>query len=116
MLVGNKCNLTLEKEFQTDDAKAYAETLGIHFFETSAKDSTKVEQAFSTMAAEIKRTHGTTCCVLPPVACSNKREAECCVCVCVCSAHARAIVQVFRASEHDHTVTNSHTLCEYVST
>ena len=54
MLVGNKCDLTSKKVVQTDDAKAYAETLGIPFLETSAKDSTNVEQAFITMAAEIK--------------------------------------------------------------
>eukprot|EP00918_Siedleckia_nematoides_P077340 GHVU01169109.1.p1 GENE.GHVU01169109.1~~GHVU01169109.1.p1 ORF type:complete len:202 (+),score=54.66 GHVU01169109.1:191-796(+) len=54
MLVGNKCDLTSKKVVQTDDAKQYAETLGIPFLETSAKDSTNVEQAFITMAAEIK--------------------------------------------------------------
>lgn len=32
----------------------YAEQLGIPFLETSAKNSTNVEQAFMTMAAEIK--------------------------------------------------------------
>jgi len=54
MLVGNKCDLTSKKVVNTDDAKSYAETLGIPFLETSAKDSTNVEQAFITMAAEIK--------------------------------------------------------------
>lgn len=32
----------------------YADSLGIPFLETSAKSSTNVEQAFMTMAAEIK--------------------------------------------------------------
>jgi Ras-related protein Rab-1A len=54
MLVGNKCDLTSKKVVQMEDAKSYAETLGIPFLETSAKDSTNVEQAFITMAAEIK--------------------------------------------------------------
>ena len=54
MLVGNKCDLTSKKVVNTDEAKAYAETVGIPFLETSAKDSTNVEQAFITMAAEIK--------------------------------------------------------------
>merc|ERR1711939_184648 len=54
MLVGNKCDLTTKKVVNTDDAKAYAETVGIPFLETSAKDSTNVEQAFIMMAAEIK--------------------------------------------------------------
>lgn len=38
----------------TSVAKEYADSLGIPFLETSAKDSTNVEQAFITMAAEIK--------------------------------------------------------------
>ncbi|KOB71946.1 Rab1 protein [Operophtera brumata] len=47
LLVGNKCDLTTKKV-------QYAEQLGIPFLETSAKNSTNVEQAFMTMAAEIK--------------------------------------------------------------
>merc|ERR1711967_23596 len=54
MLVGSKCDLTTKKVVNTDDAKGYAETVGIPFLETSAKDSTNVEQAFIMMAAEIK--------------------------------------------------------------
>ena len=34
--------------------QAYADQLGIPFLETSAKSTTNVEQAFMTMAAEIK--------------------------------------------------------------
>ncbi len=30
MLVGNKCDLVSKKVVNTDDAKQYAETLGIH--------------------------------------------------------------------------------------
>ena len=36
----------------------YADQLGIPFLETSAKSSTNVEQAFLTMAAEIKSRMG----------------------------------------------------------
>lgn len=38
-----------------DGLQAFAEELGIPFLETSAKDSINVEQAFLTMAAEIKK-------------------------------------------------------------
>ena len=38
--------------------KEYAEQLGIPFLETSAKNATNVEQAFMTMAAEIKNRMG----------------------------------------------------------
>jgi hypothetical protein len=34
--------------------QAFADEIGIPFLETSAKNSTNVEQAFMTMAAEIK--------------------------------------------------------------
>lgn len=36
----------------------YADSLGIPFLETSAKNATNVEQAFMTMAAEIKNRMG----------------------------------------------------------
>lgn len=36
------------------DEKAFADEIGIPFLETSAKNATNVEQAFMTMAAEIK--------------------------------------------------------------
>lgn len=54
LLVGNKCDLTAKKVVEYTTANQYAEQLGIPFLETSAKNSTNVEQAFMTMAAEIK--------------------------------------------------------------
>ncbi|CAF4798656.1 ras-related protein Rab-1A [Pieris napi] len=54
LLVGNKCDLTTKKAVDYTTANQYAEQLGIPFLETSAKNSTNVEQAFMTMAAEIK--------------------------------------------------------------
>ncbi|VVC88387.1 unnamed protein product [Leptidea sinapis] len=54
LLVGNKCDLTSKKAVDYTTANQYAEQLGIPFLETSAKNSTNVEQAFMTMAAEIK--------------------------------------------------------------
>lgn len=36
------------------DAKEFADSLGITFIETSAKNASNVEQAFLTMAAQIK--------------------------------------------------------------
>jgi len=54
LLVGNKCDLTDSKLVHTHTAKAFADDLAIPFLETSAKDSINVEQAFLTMAAEIK--------------------------------------------------------------
>lgn len=42
----------------TTTAMDYANQLGIPFLETSAKNATNVEQAFMTMAAEIKNRVG----------------------------------------------------------
>lgn len=58
LLVGNKCDLTTKKVVDYTTAKEYADTLNIPFLETSAKNSTNVEQAFMTMAAEIKNRMG----------------------------------------------------------
>lgn len=58
LLVGNKCDLTAKRAVETQAAKEYAEQLGIPFLETSAKSSTNVEQAFLTMASEIKSRMG----------------------------------------------------------
>ncbi|CAL5340792.1 unnamed protein product [Camellia sinensis] len=55
LLVGNKCDLVENKVVDTQTAKAFADELGIPFLETSAKDSINVEQAFLTMAGEIKK-------------------------------------------------------------
>ncbi|XP_057968991.1 ras-related protein RIC1 isoform X1 [Malania oleifera] len=54
LLVGNKCDLTANKVVSYETAKAFADEIGIPFLETSAKSSTNVEEAFMTMAAEIK--------------------------------------------------------------
>uniref|UniRef100_A0A0N5A2V0 Ras-related protein Rab-1A n=1 Tax=Parastrongyloides trichosuri TaxID=131310 RepID=A0A0N5A2V0_PARTI len=58
LLVGNKCDLTEKRAVEESTAREYAEQLGIPFLETSAKDSKNVEQAFLTMAAEIKNRMG----------------------------------------------------------
>ncbi|KAF6158818.1 hypothetical protein GIB67_012461 [Kingdonia uniflora] len=54
LLVGNKCDLTANKVVSYETAKAFADEIGIPFMEASAKNATNVEQAFMTMAAEIK--------------------------------------------------------------
>lgn len=54
LLVGNKNDLKSKKVVDTETAKAFADSLGIKFLETSAKESENVEEAFRIMAAEIK--------------------------------------------------------------
>ncbi|KAM7254417.1 hypothetical protein ACFE04_003797 [Oxalis oulophora] len=58
LLVGNKSDLTAKKEVSYETARAFADEIGISFLETSAKDASNVEQAFMTMASEIKKRVG----------------------------------------------------------
>jgi len=67
-LVGNKCDLTNKKVVDYTSAKEYADQLGIPFLETSAKNATNVEQAFMTMAAEIKNRVGPPAAAQPGAA------------------------------------------------
>ncbi len=46
MLVGNKCDLRHLRTVPTQEAKALAESKGLHFIETSALDSTNVDDAY----------------------------------------------------------------------
>ena len=58
--VGNKADLTTKKQVDYSSAKEFADSLSIPFLETSAKSATNVEQAFMTMASEIKTRMATT--------------------------------------------------------
>merc|ERR1712115_98590 len=55
LLVGNKCDLNSKKVVSYDEAKELADSLGVQFMETSAKNSHNVEQAFQAMAKDIKQ-------------------------------------------------------------
>ncbi|KFD55072.1 hypothetical protein M513_03990 [Trichuris suis] len=55
MLVGNKSDLRHLRAVPTDEAKEYAERNCLSFIETSALDSTNVEEAFTNILTEIYR-------------------------------------------------------------
>ncbi|CAM9515230.1 unnamed protein product, partial [Sphacelaria rigidula] len=55
LLIGNKSDRS-DKVVDTAQAKEFAESLGIPFLETSAKNASNVEEAFLTMASELIRT------------------------------------------------------------
>ena len=60
LLVGNKSDLVQKKVVDYQVAKDFADQLGIPFLETSAKNATNVEQAFLTMAKQIKDRMGSS--------------------------------------------------------
>ncbi|XP_040474819.1 ras-related protein Rab-13 [Falco naumanni] len=53
LLIGNKCDMEGKRKVQRDEAEKLAKEHGIRFFETSAKSSVNVEEAFSTLARDI---------------------------------------------------------------
>jgi Ras-related protein Rab-1A len=54
LLVGNKADLVEKKVVSHEEAKGFADSIGISFLETSAKSSQNVEEAFLTMTRQIK--------------------------------------------------------------
>lgn len=55
MLVGNKSDMVSKKQVDYSQAKEFADSLNIPFFETSAKDNQNVEQAFLDLTRDIKK-------------------------------------------------------------
>ncbi|XP_077239385.1 ras-related protein Rab11B-like [Tasmannia lanceolata] len=55
MLVGNKADLRHLRSVSTDDGQAFAERESTYFMETSALESTNVENAFSEVLTQIYR-------------------------------------------------------------
>uniref|UniRef100_A0A5F4W5Q0 RAB1A, member RAS oncogene family n=1 Tax=Callithrix jacchus TaxID=9483 RepID=A0A5F4W5Q0_CALJA len=55
LLVENKCDLPTKKVVDYTTAKEFADSLGISFLETGAKNATNVEQSFMTIAAVIEK-------------------------------------------------------------
>ncbi|EJF56281.1 GTP-binding protein ypt1 [Dichomitus squalens] len=54
LIIGNKSDLVEKKVVEYSLAKDFADTVSIPFIETSAKNSTNVEEAFSLLAKTIK--------------------------------------------------------------
>mmetsp|Transcript_11607 Transcript_11607/g.16472 ORF Transcript_11607/g.16472 Transcript_11607/m.16472 type:complete len:203 (-) Transcript_11607:197-805(-) len=54
LLVGNKSDLESKRAIPAEEAKEFADSLGIDFLETSAKNAENVEKAFMMMASQIK--------------------------------------------------------------
>lgn len=54
LLVGNKSDLEASRQVKAEEGKTLADSLGIKFLETSAKDAVNVEKAFTLLSNEIK--------------------------------------------------------------
>mmetsp|Transcript_21587 Transcript_21587/g.27242 ORF Transcript_21587/g.27242 Transcript_21587/m.27242 type:complete len:211 (-) Transcript_21587:268-900(-) len=53
LLVGNKSDKSTDRVVTTEQAKEFADDIGVPFLETSAKSASNVEEAFLTMAGEL---------------------------------------------------------------
>uniref|UniRef100_A0A8C0S7L0 Ras-related protein Rab-13 n=1 Tax=Canis lupus familiaris TaxID=9615 RepID=A0A8C0S7L0_CANLF len=53
LLLGNKCDMEAKRKVQKEQVIKLAREHGIRFFETSAKSSTNVDEAFSSLAWDI---------------------------------------------------------------
>ncbi len=49
ILIGNKCDLTEDREITTEEGQTFANRNGMEFMETSAKMNTNVSEAFETL-------------------------------------------------------------------
>jgi Ras-related protein Rab-11A len=95
MLVGNKSDLRHLRSVQTDDAQAFCEKENLSFIETSALESTNVEEAFKKILTEIYHivskkslaseesggvglTTDNRVVVVPQEASDEKKKAGCC--------------------------------------
>ncbi|OHS96065.1 hypothetical protein TRFO_37821 [Tritrichomonas foetus] len=53
MLVGNKCDLQELRAVSTDEGIGFSKSENLLFIETSARDATNVQEAFTTLITEI---------------------------------------------------------------
>lgn len=58
ILVGNKCDHNEARVISTEQAQALADQLGVPYIETSAKSNINVEEAFITLARDVKNKRG----------------------------------------------------------
>ena len=55
ILIGNKCDWEEKRAVSTEQGQALADELGIPFMEVSAKSNINVENAFYSLASDIKK-------------------------------------------------------------
>ena len=53
-MVGNKCDLSGDRQVEFDTASAFADRLGVQLIETSAKHDVNIQRLFNDLALELK--------------------------------------------------------------
>merc|ERR1711976_151061 len=66
LLIGNKCDMVNERQVTYQEGKDFAESLGMQFLETSAKNKINIEECFKTL----------TMAILPNAAPSQKDKKD----------------------------------------
>jgi Ras-related protein Rab-1A len=60
LLIGNKCDMANQRAVSYESGKELADSYGMEFLETSAKNATNVEKSFYMMSVAIKNRMKTT--------------------------------------------------------
>ena len=81
MLVGNKCEMTQDREVSKADGAALARKFGCDFIETSAKTTQNVERLFINIVRSLRQTSDSKPKQEPRQ--SAKKERKTCECVIV---------------------------------
>ncbi|KAL6068729.1 hypothetical protein STEG23_029892, partial [Scotinomys teguina] len=83
LLLGNKCDMEAKRKVQKEQADKLAREHGIRFFETSAKSSMNVHEAFNSLARDIllksggRRLGSNSKSSSPDLKASEKKNAKC---------------------------------------
>jgi GTPase KRas protein len=57
ILIGNKCDLEMERVVSIDEAKNYSKDIGIPYIETSAKTRSNVDESFHQLVRQVRKYH-----------------------------------------------------------
>jgi GTPase KRas protein len=64
LLIGNKCDFEAERQVSVEEGHEFAKRNGMTFFETSAKESVHVDEAFTSILSQIQNSTEITQCTL----------------------------------------------------
>ena len=74
VLVGNKTDMGHQRQVSSDEAKAFAENLGMVYLETSAKSNQNVEKIFHSITTEMREKFVTRSRPITPEPQHNKKR------------------------------------------